>query len=168
MIRPLSVSKVEQKEIKLEIGLPPSGFAKSMYFNRLRIEREEGLCLVQFGLVSASGLLDSYSCILPKEVLTQNQNSLLDYLNRIGRPAENSPAAWKGASVEKQTEVADIITMAFRGDMAETCLYVFSLTAATRLRKSGTGADSVAAQPLVLLRSTADLQKQLIIALYEE
>jgi hypothetical protein len=139
-----------------------------MYFNRFRIEREEGLCLVQFGLVSASGPLDGYSCILPKEVLTQNQKSLLDYLSRIGRPAENSPAAWKGAAVEKQTEVADIITMAFRGDMAETCLYLFSLTAASRLRKTSTGAESIAAQPLVLLRSTAELQKQLIIALYEE
>ena len=93
MIGPLSVSKVEQKEIKLEIGLPPSGFSKSMYFNRFRIEREDGLCFVQFGLVSASGLLDSYSCILPKEVLTQNQKSLLDYLNRIGRPTESSLAA---------------------------------------------------------------------------
>lgn len=58
--------------------------------------------------------------------------------------------------------------MAFRGDMAETCLYLFSLTAATRFRKAGAGAESIAAQPLVLLRSTADLQKQLIIALYEE
>jgi hypothetical protein len=168
MIRSLSVSKVEQKEIKLEIGLPPSGFSKSMYFNRFRIEREEGLCLVQFGLVTASGLLDSYSCIFPKEALTQNQKVLLDYLNRIGRPAENTPAPWKGAAVEKQTEVADIVTMAFRGDMAETCLYLFSLTAATRLRRTSTGAESMAAQPLVLLRSTADLQKQLIIALYEE
>lgn len=110
MISFLSVSKVEQKEIKLEIGLSPTGFPKTMYFNRFRIEREEGLCLVQFGFVSASGLLDSYSCVLPKEALTQNQKVLLDYLNRIGRPAENSPLAWKGAPVEKQTEVADIIT----------------------------------------------------------
>jgi len=139
-----------------------------MYFNRFRIEREDGILFVQFGLVSASGLLDSYSCILPKEALTQNQKSLLDYLNRIGRPTESSLAAWKGAPVEKQTEVADIVTMAFSGDMAETCLYLFSLTAATRLRKTSTGADSMAAQPLVLLRSTAELQKQLIIALYEE
>jgi len=162
------VSKVEQKETRLEIGLPPSGFSKSMYFNRFRIEREDGILFVQFGLVSASGLLDSYSCILPKEALTQNQKSLLDYLNRIGRPTESSLAAWKGAPVEKQTEVADIVTMAFSGDMAETCLYLFSLTAATRLRKTSTGADSMAAQPLVLLRSTAELQKQLIIALYEE
>jgi hypothetical protein len=69
MIRFLTVSKVEQKEIKLEIGLPPSGFSRSMYFNRFRIEREEGLCLVQFGLVTTSGLLDSYSCIFPKGML---------------------------------------------------------------------------------------------------
>lgn len=162
------MSKVEQKEIKLEVGLPPAGFRKTLYFNRFHIEREDGFCVVQFGLVSASGLLDSYSCVFPKDMLKQNEQALLDYLNRIGRPAESSLPPWKGAAVEKRTEVADVITMAFRGETAETCLYFFSLSAATRSRKTGTASEAVPAQPLALLRSTADTQKQLIVGLYEE
>jgi hypothetical protein len=161
------VSKIEQKEIKVEIGLPPSGFPKTMLFNRFRIEREEGLRLVQFGLVSASALLDSYSCVLPREMLKRNQKSLLEYLNRIGRPAA-SPAPWKGAAVEKQVDVADIVAMSFRDEMAETCFYVFSFCAASRLGKAEAGGDSMPAQPLVLLRCEVELQKQFIAGLYEE
>jgi hypothetical protein len=165
----LTVSKSDQKEIKLEIELPPAGFARSMFFNRFRIEREDGFCLVQFGLITTSGLADSYSCIFTNEILLQNQATLLDYLNRTGRPIEKEPAPWKGAVMEKQTEVADIVTMAFRGRMAETCLYLFSLSAATRSRKGSTGiAVSVPGQPLALLRCTSEMQKQLIVALYEE
>jgi hypothetical protein len=160
------VSKVEQKEVTLEVGLPPDGFRKSLYFNRFRVEREEGFCLVQFGLISASALLDTYSCSLPKEALEQNRKSLLEYLNRIGRPAEKPAAIWKGAPIEKQVDVADIIAMAFRGEIAETCLYVFSICSVTRLGKSGTG--SMLAQPLALLRCGPELQRRLIESLYEE
>ncbi|MHB8519515.1 MAG: hypothetical protein ACYDH9_02040 [Limisphaerales bacterium] len=162
------MSKIEQKEMKLEIGLPPDGFPRSMYFSRFRVEREEGFCLVQFGLVSGSALLDSYSCVLPGEMLKQNQKSLLDYLNQTGRPAERTPVPWKGAAVEKQVDVADIVGMSFRGEMAETCFYVYSFCGASRIGKSGTLAGSMSAQPLALLRCAAELQKQLITALYEE
>jgi hypothetical protein len=162
------VSKIEQKEIKLEVGLPPIGFPRSMYFNRFHIERENEFCLVQFGLVSASGLLDSHSCVFSKEALKQNEQSLLDYLNRTGRPSESSPPTWKGTGVEKQTQVADVVTMAVRGGEAETCMFVFSHSTATRVRKAGTAGEAVPAQAQVLLRSTPELQKQLIIGLYEE
>jgi hypothetical protein len=161
-----TMSKVEEKEIKLEIGLPEAGYPRSMYFNRVRIEREDGLSIVQFGFVTNSGILDSYSCILTKETLKQNQNNLLEYLGRIGRPAEK-PAMWKG-TVEKHTEVADIIAMSFQGTMAETCLFAFSMTAATRLRRANVEQRSITAQPLILLRSTAETQKELIVSLYEE
>jgi hypothetical protein len=162
------VSKLEQKEIRLEIGMPSDGFPKCMYFNRFRIEREEGFCPVQFGLVSGSALLDSYSCVLPPEMLSQNQKSLLDYLNQIGRPAERSPAPWKGAPVEKQVDVADIVGMSFRATMAETCFYFYSFCGASRIGKSGAPAGSFPSQPLALLRSATELQKQLITGLYEE
>jgi hypothetical protein len=169
LVSPLiSVSKIEQKEIKLEIGLPEGGFPKTMNFNRFRMDREAGFCLVQFGLVVTSDLLDSYSCVLSEDVLKQNEKTLVEYLNRIGRPAEGNATPWKGASATRQTDVADVITMAFRGNVAETCLYVFSLSAATRAKRGTPTETTVMAQPLVLLRSTAELQKQLIAALYEE
>jgi hypothetical protein len=162
------VSKVEQKEVRLEVGLPPTGFPRSMYFNRFHFEREEGFLMVQFGLVSGSGLLDSYSCAFSRDMVEQNKESLLGYLNQVGRPAESAPSPWKGIGVEKETQVADIVTMAFRGETAETCLFFFSLSAASRVKKGATATDTITAQPLALLRSTADMQKQFIIGLYEE
>ena len=71
------MSKSTEKEIKLDVGLPQNGFPKTLYFNRLRVDREEGFCLVQFGLVVASDLVDSYSCVLSDEVLKHNQQALL-------------------------------------------------------------------------------------------
>ena len=124
--------------------------------------------MVHFGLVSKSGLLlDSYSCVLPQQTLIQNQKSLLEYLGKIGQSKQKSPHSWQGGKAGANTDVADIVSMAFRDDMAETCLCVFSMTAATRQRRSASG-DSLAAQPLVLLRSSVDMQKQLIEALYVE
>ncbi len=167
--RPLNlVSKVEQKEVRLEVGLPPTGFPRSMYFNRFRIEREGALLVVQFGLVSGSGLLDSYSCAFSKDMVEQNKESLLAYLNRIGRAAEGAPPPWKGIGVEKETEVADVVTMACHGETAETCLFFVSLSAASRVRKGAAAKHGIPAQPQALLRSTANMQKQLIVGLYEE
>jgi hypothetical protein len=52
--------------------------------------------------------------------------------------------------------------------VAETGLFIFSLCAATRLAKPGVENLPLLAQPLVLLRSASELQKQLIESLYEE
>ncbi len=101
-------------------------------------------------------------------MVEQNKESLLGYLNRIGRPAESATPLWKGIGVEKQTDLADVVTMAFRGETAETCLFFFSLSAATRMRKGAAATDGMPGQPLVLLRSTAEMQKHLIVSLYEE
>ena len=87
----------QQKEVRLEIRLPQSGYPKTMFFNRLQVEREEGFCLIHFGLVSKSGLLlDSYSCVLPQQALVQNQKSLLEYLARIGSRSRKirNPGKW--------------------------------------------------------------------------
>ena len=162
------MSKAEQKEIKLEIGLPQGGFPKTMFYNQFRVDHDPDFKLIQFGLVVDSELVDGYSCILPSDTLKQNQQTLLDYLNRIGRSGEGADMTWKGLTGKRHADVADIVTMAFRGGMAETCLFAFSLSAATRLKKSGTSGDIISAQPLVLLRSSAELQKQLIEVLYEE
>ena len=139
-----------------------------MFFNRVQVEREDGFCLVHFGLVSKSGLLlDSYSCVLPQQTLVQNQKSLLEYLGRIGQSEQKNPQSWPGGKAGSNTDIADIINMSFRDDTAETCLFVYSMTAAARQGRSS-ATDTVEAQPLVLLRSPVDMQKQLIEALYAE
>jgi hypothetical protein len=162
------VSTTEPKETKLEISLPQGGFPKVMYFNRFRVDRDPEFKLVQFGLIVDTDLVDGYSSILPNDALRQNEKSLLDYLNRIGRAAENADGSWKGLTGECHASVADIITMAHRGGVAETGLFIFSLSAATRLHKAGAANETILAQPLVLLRSSAELQKQLIQSLYAE
>jgi len=161
------MSDQQQRETRIEIGLPPGVFPKTLYYNRFRVDQDSGFCLVQFGLFVASDLVDHYSCVVCHDALKQNQQTLLEYLNRLGRPTETKPAVWKGATANRQTDVVDVITMAYRGDVAETALYVFSLSAATRSRKGAGTEVALAAQPLVLLRSSAELQKQLIVALYE-
>lgn len=155
-------------EIKLEVNLPQVGFPKTLYFNRLRVDRDDGFCLVQFGLIVASDLVDSYSCVLTNEVLKQNQQSLLDYIKKLG-PAVVNDVSWKGAGASRKADIADVVTMSFRGNMAETIFYVFSMCAATNAARATTtgAANLLPSQPLVLLRSTTVLQKQLITALYE-
>ncbi len=154
------MSKTEQKEIKVEINLPQGSFPKVMYFNRIRVDREKEFKLVQFGLIVDTDLVDGYACVLPNEILEQNEKTLLDYLNRIGRPAESVDGSWKGLAGECHAGVADIITMAYRGQTAETGLFVFSLTAASRPQKACGASEPIVAQPLVLLRSSHELQKQ--------
>ncbi len=167
-LKNIRVSKTEQKEIRLEIGLPQGSFPKTLYFNRFRIEREPGFHLIQVGLLVASDLVDSYSWVLTEDSLKQNEKTLVEYLNRLGRATE-APTVWKGVTTNRKTDVVDIIGMAFRGSTAEICLYAFSLTAATRLKRDvPAGSEGMTAQPLALLRCGSDLQKQLIAALYEE
>ena len=164
----LIVSKADQKEMRIEIRLPKSGYPKTMFFNRFSVEREDGFCLVRFGLVSKAGLLvDEFSCVLPQQTLEQGQKSLLEYLDKVGQPKDKAPPAWQGALRGQRADVVDVVSMAFRTDMAETCLCVFSMTAATRV-KAGAAGESLEAQPLVLLRSSVELQRQLLVALYEE
>lgn len=167
------MSKIEQKEIKLEIGLPQGPFPRQLYFNRFKVEREGEVSLVQFGLYVATELVDSYACVLPSETLRQNKKTLLEYLSRTGRPQTDVGAKWKGVSGGHRTDVADFISMAYRGESAEICLYCFSLSAATRNKragadKAGQTSEPLIAQPLVLLRCAPELQKQLIETLYEE
>lgn len=161
------MSKTTEKEIKLDVNLPQNGFPKTLYFNRLRVDRDDGFCLVQFGLVVASDLVDSYSCVLTDEMLQQNQQALLDYVKKLSA-TDAEEISWKGVTASRKADVADVVTMSFRGDLSETAFYTFSMCGATnaaRAATSGVGG-ALQSQPLVLLRSKAALQKQLITVLY--
>lgn len=160
------MNKTTEKEIKLEVNLPQTGFPKVLYFNRLRVDRENGFCLVQFGLVVASDLVDSYCCVLTDDVLKQNQKSLVEYSNRLGM--DGSAEVWKGISASRKVDVADVVAMSFRGQVAETCFFNFSMCSATRFASVSSAGTALPSQPLSLLRSSVALQKQLITFLYEE
>ena len=160
------MSKPTEKEIKLNVNLAEKGFHKTLYFNRVRVDRDDGFRLVQFGLVVASDLVDSYSCVMTDEALRHNQDALVKYVAKLG-PSDEDGISWKGATAARKTDVIDVVTMSFRGDVSETAFYVFSMCAATRSLAGSTTDLNLPAEPLALLRSTKALQKQLITALYE-
>jgi hypothetical protein len=100
-------------------------------------------------------------------MLKHNERALMDYVTKLG-PVEAEDASWKGATASRKADVADIVTMSFKGDLSETAFYVFSMNAATNAARAlAVGANgSLSSQPLVLLRSTKALQKQFITTLY--
>lgn len=130
------------------------------------MEKEDSFSIISFGLVSSSGILvDTYCCVLTNEALENNKKALLEYYGRTGEP-KTSAVPWQGAPSPKKSDVVDVVSMAFQGNHAETGLVLFSHVAATRIVNDGTG-KSVPGQAVVLLRSSTDVQKQLIKALYE-
>lgn len=161
------VGKSEEKELKLEINLPQTGFGKVMFFNRFHIEREDSLCLVQFGLFSASALIDTYAVLFTKSALEHNKQTVVEYLGRIGRPDASNVNQWKGSPIQSGPGLADVITMSVREDTSETCIYCFSHSAVNRAAQSGAN-KALPAQAMALLRSSPEIQKQLIVGLYEE
>lgn len=90
----------------------------------------------------------------------------MKYVAKLGSGDEEA-ISWKGATAARKTDVIDVVTMSFRGDVSETAFYVFSMCAATRSLAGSTTDLNLPAEPLALLRSTKALQKQLITALYE-
>lgn len=160
------MAKTEQKEHQLQILVPDLGFPRTMYFNRFRVEKEDGFTIVTFGLVSSSGILvDTYCCTFTDEALANNRTALLEYYGRTGEP-KTSTLPWQGVASTQKSDVADVVSMTFQGKNAETALVLFAHVAAFRIARSGES-KQVPGQAVVLLRSSTDAQKQLIKALYE-
>src|SRR5206468_965408 len=109
---------------------------------------------------------DNYSCLFPKETLVNNQKSLLSYLDTIGQPKERAQN-WQ-VNPADTIDVVDIVMMSNRSEVAETCFYAVSMTGANQMRSDNPPTDEIEAQPLVLLRSAAEIQRQLLVILYEE
>jgi len=161
-------TKSEQKEINVEVELPESGFPKCMFFNRFRIQRESDFILLHFGMDSGTdGVVDHYSCTISFHALDHNKQSLLDYLSRSPKSKEKAPT-WNKSFPINHVEAFDIFNMSFSNEVAETVLSLYPLTVASRMVTQHSGTTKIRAHPLVLLRSTTEMQMQLIVALYEE
>lgn len=161
-------AKSEQKEINVEVELPDSGFPKCMFFNRFRIQREKDFILLHFGMDSGTeGVLDHYSCTISKYALEHNKQSLIDYYSRSPKPAGKAPV-WNKSFAVGRVDAFDIFTMSYSNEVAETVLALYPLTVAARIAHERSGSSKIRAHPLVLLRSTTEIQMQLIVALYEE
>lgn len=158
----------DKMEKEIVIQLPPNGFGKTMFFNRLQIVREPNFCIANFGLVTSSGPIDSFSCCIHRLVLEQNKAILLPYFDKLSEASE-IPLQWSPIGLPQHVGVVDVVTMSFRGVLAETCLYSFSMCATTRPSgNTDVNSGSILAQPLGLLRCSTGLQKTLITELYRE
>jgi hypothetical protein len=160
--------RAESKEVQILIRLPDKGFRKMMFFNRFRVEREDGFFIIHFGHMSSSGLLlDSYCTVLAPDALKNNRDSVLAYLNRIGQPKAAQPP-WQGLVSGQRSDVADIIAMAGRQEVGETCFGVFPMFVGSRMAASEAAGKTFDAEPQALLRSSLEVQRQLIVSLYAE
>jgi hypothetical protein len=161
-------AKSEQKEINIEVELPESGFPKCMFFNRFRIQREKDFILLHFGMDSGTeGVVDHYSCTTSFHALEHNRESLLAYLSHGPQPKEK-PLTWSKSFPITKVDAFDIFNMSYSNEVAETVLSLYPLTVGARLAPQHASNLKIRAHPLVLLRSSAEMQMQLIVALYEE
>jgi hypothetical protein len=138
-----------------------------MFFNRFRIEWVDDLCLFYFGLaVPSIGLADYYCCGMWKRVLEERRDTLMKYLDRMGRSTEK-PTPWQASGPQMKVDVADAINMAHGEAGAEIIFCSFSQWGLNLVGREAKGADiSLEADPVALLRSELPLHRQFIEALY--
>jgi hypothetical protein len=157
----------EQELVRIDVKFPFTGFPRTHFFNRVRVEKEPAFLVAQFGLVTGSGVLDSYGCIIPNATLEHGKESLLGYYERIASGKGEPPPSWQGAAMGQRLDVVDFIHLAHRSDQAEILLFVVSMWSTTIVGKSeARRQDGLQAQPVALLRSTLELQRFFIGQIY--
>lgn len=158
--------KTPAKEQSVEVRLRFVNFPRCLYANRFSLEKEDRFCIIHFGLLASSGLLvDHYCCVVTNSAIKHNQDSLVSFLQRIGFP-KNKPEKWQPSAHKGTADVADIISMSHRDEVSEIVFAAFSQIEATRVKSAGD--NTIDSQPLIMVRCEAELQKQLLVALYDE
>jgi hypothetical protein len=148
----------------LEIQPPLVGYPRFVAFNRISIERVDIFVLMHFGLLGTSGgLLDSYSCAIPSLELELQRKSLMDYLGRsssLGDP----PPDWQAPATGRPIDLCNHIGLCGNPALGEITLNNFVGRAAAEIQGNR---KTIAAQPVALLKSTMELQKHWINALFK-
>jgi hypothetical protein len=148
----------------VRFDFPRSGYKRLMPFNRFAVERIDSLVIIHFGLVNNSGLLlDRYSIGIFQVELDALKENLMDYLGKTGSLAE-PPPTWQPPSGINQVEVFNHVGVTSNPDVAETSLNNLVVRGLHEARQTTGGA--VPIDPVVLLRSTLEVQKHLIRELY--
>ena len=118
----------------IDVALPSTGFKRSMFFNRIAIERVDAFVHIHFGFVNAANLLvTSYSTVITELEVAALRKTSMDYLGRLG-PMLEEPPPWQPANV-CEVELSNHIAMARHGPIAETLLYHYSHWAALQETK---------------------------------
>lgn len=161
----------KKKPSVLNVLLPDRGFARKMFFNRFRVEKQEGFAVVFLGLVSDSGLVDEFCFVMSNDALTDNKETLLPYLDRIGHPKSEVPK-WITARGDAPTTVVDILHMTHTGEFSEIQLIGFSKVSAYRLGQEMAKQEKAVnvmleGDAICVLRSSTEVQRCFLKALYE-
>jgi hypothetical protein len=148
-----------QRTFTIETSL--KAFPVNLWFNQFSVEREDGLFIVSFGCLLKGRLLDEvFTCALPNETIELSKKETLDYLGRTGEILTMEPGILPPAL---KIVSANVIGMAYRGDIAETLLHNFPFKRVVIDSKD----TSFEADPVALLRSPLNVQRNLIRALYQ-
>jgi hypothetical protein len=149
----------------LQITTATTGYERLMPFNRVAVERFDGLVLMHFGLVCPAGTLrDHYACGILELELQAQKDSLMEYLGRTGA-LDEAPEVWQSPKERTGIGVCNFIGVCGNKEVGEITLNNFVARAtseALTLPKDRT----VMAQPVALLRSGMGIHKHWIRMLF--
>jgi len=157
-------AKKGQEEPFVKVEEPTYGFNCRRYFNRFGVEEISGAKIVTFATEIGKTIVDPpFSCAISLQGLESAKDSILEYLPRTGELgiSEDFKIALRPAG---PIDLANLLSMAFAGELAETLLMNFSQKAVVQSHRTGTR--SVQSDPVALLRSPIAVQQTLIQALY--
>jgi hypothetical protein len=159
------------KPVSGEIKIDASNFETSrlLFFDRFSVHRGPRFMEIHFGYYGHSKELQKgLVVIVSRQSLEEQKANLMQYLQQIGMP---EPSDLPECSLRSEADVisADIIGMARHGDaMAEISFHTFSWKVIVEKVRSAEAAAPVQATCAALLRCDVDLQKRLILDLYED
>lgn len=149
--------------------------------NRFFLIKDDGFTLGYFGLVSKSNvLLDQFTCLFPQDTLTALRESLVTYSEKAG-PATTHPPAWTPRGIDASAQKGEVVSNFAVVDFihvtnwedahAEICFWNYSKAKLADYMRGAqeSGANEVSPFPtwgIVILRSSIDLQRSFLEALY--
>jgi hypothetical protein len=149
-------------EHKIAIAIQPTGFRRTMYFNRFALEALGRHTLTHFGLIDESGVLrDHYSCVFPERTLKDSRSGLTSYLEKVGA-ATTQKTPWNPPAGQLRMDVVNVINMG-QTDVGEIILSSVAIGPAITKSKEGKPID---AEPIALLICEPETQRLFITELY--
>jgi hypothetical protein len=161
-----AAKKSDEKQISIVPA--PGEFPKVMFFNRFHFERNGSSIIIFFGLLDRDDILrDTFACALDQETVDRHKEDLLRFVAKTASAEGETPQDWrpKGSAVDG-VRVANVIRGARKGSLGEIRLLNFSIGDALEVVRESN--PSVTAYPIALLRSDAQLQRELFLSLYAD
>jgi hypothetical protein len=139
-----------------------------LFFDRFSVYHGDRFVEMHFGFYgrareSQKGLI----VVLSLQALEEQKATFMDYLKKLGMPETRELPT---CDLRGETEVvaADLMGMARHGEaVAETSFHIFSWKVAVEKARTSDGHNTLKASCVALLRCDVELQKRLVLSLYE-